>query len=70
MKLSIFFSSVFTNFGAYLDKLLNACMYFVRAFVPYVSFINIAAFIGINPGEYDAPKCCLELLLGNICSSR
>ena len=49
LKLSIFFSYVSMNAGAYLDKLLNACIYSVRVFVPYVSFINSAAFIRINP---------------------
>ena len=49
LKLSIFFSSVSTNSGAYLDKLLNACIYSVRVFVPYVSFINSVAFIRISP---------------------
>ena len=34
LKLSIFFSSVSTKPRAYLDKLLNACIYSVRVFVP------------------------------------
>ena len=55
LELSIFFSFVSTNAGAYLDRLLNACIYSVSVFVPYVSFINSAAFIHISPGVYDAP---------------
>ena len=48
LKLSIFFSSVFKNSSAYLDKLLKAYMYLVRVFVPCASFINSAAFIIIG----------------------
>ena len=54
LKLSMFFSSVFTNSGAYLDK-LKACMYSVRVFVPCVNFINSVAFILISPGGIWCP---------------
>ena len=34
LKLSIFFYSMLTNSGAYLERLLKACMYLVRVLVP------------------------------------
>ena len=55
LKLYIFFSSVFTNSGAYHDKLLKTCMYSVMVLVPYVSFINSTAFILISPGGIWCP---------------
>ena len=55
LKLSIFFYSVFTNSGVYLDKLLKACMYSVRVFVPYISLINSAAFILISHRDIWCP---------------
>ena len=49
LKLSIFFSSVSKKPRAYLDRLLNACIYSMRVFVPWVSLINSAVFIHIRP---------------------
>ena len=49
LKLSIFFSSMSTKPGAYRDRLLKACIYSVRVFVPYVSLKNLATFMRISP---------------------
>ena len=40
----------FNKTWAYLDRLLKACIYSVRVFVPCASLINSAAFIRISPG--------------------
>ena len=50
LKLSIFFSLVSTKPGAYLDRLLNACIYSIWVFVLWVSLINLATFMRIRPG--------------------
>ena len=49
LKLSIFFSFVSMNLGAYWDKLLKACMYLVRVLVPCVSHMNSVALMHISP---------------------
>ena len=51
LKLSIFFSLVSTKLGAQRDRLLKACIYSVRVFIPCVSCMNSTAYMYISPGR-------------------